>query len=212
MTRLESQDDLDAAIEHLLERDPRLRTIRRLTGPPALRRRDAGFPGLVAIVVGQQLSTASAAAIWSRLSEAFRPFDHRALRRSRVERLQRLGLSDAKVKTLRALTREIDGGRLDFDALAAADTDDARRKLTLIHGIGPWTADLYLLFCLGHADIWPAGDLALQEAMRMLHEHPARPGPREMEALAEPWRPLRGAAAHLLWAYYRAAKGRSGAI
>jgi DNA-3-methyladenine glycosylase II len=212
MRRLESQNDLDAAIENLLERDPRLRPIRRLTGPPALRRREAGFPGLVAIIVGQQLSTASAAAIWGRLSEAFRPFDHRAVRRSRAERLRRLGLSDAKVKTLRALTREIETGRLDFDALADGDADDARRALTLIHGIGPWTADLYLLFCLGHADAWPAGDLALQEAMRMLLEHPARPDRRGMESLAEAWRPLRGAAAHLLWAYYRAAKGRSGAI
>lgn len=212
MRRLESQNDLDAAIARLLERDPRLRPIRRLTGAPALRRREAGFPGLVAIIVGQQLSTASAAAIWGRLSEAFRPFDHHAFRRSRADRLRRLGLSDAKVKTLRALTREIDDGRLDFDALAAADADDARRTLTLIHGIGPWTADVYLLFCLGHADVWPAGDLALQEAMRMLLEHPARPDPRKMESLAETWRPLRGAAAHLLWAYYRAAKGQSGAI
>ena len=89
--------------------------------------------------------------------------------------------------------------------------DAAHQRLIAIHGIGPWTADIYLLFCLGHADAWPAGDLALQEAARLLLALKARPSSREMGPLAEAWRPWRGAAAYVLWTYYRAVKGRSGA-
>ena len=89
--------------------------------------------------------------------------------------------------------------------------DAAHRTLTALHGIGPWTADIYLLFCLGHADAWPAGDLALQEAAKLLLELKARPTPKEMTPLAEIWRPWRGAAAYMLWTYYRTLKQRDGA-
>jgi DNA-3-methyladenine glycosylase II len=100
---------------------------------------------------------------------------------------------------------------VDFDALAALSADEAHNALTALHGIGPWTADIYLLACLGHADAWPAGDLALQEASRLAFALQARPTAKEMIPLAEPWRPWRGVAARLLWAYYRAAKGRDAA-
>jgi DNA-3-methyladenine glycosylase II len=209
---LNTQADLEDAIHALIEWDTRLKPIFELTGMPALRQREPGFAGLAAIVCGQQLSTASAAAIWARVSKAFDPFHHDALRRARADRLGRLGLSAAKIKTLKNLARELAAGRLNLDVLANEDADAARNTLTALHGIGPWTADVYLLFCLRHGDAWPAGDLAVQEAVKIGLGLKTRPTAKEMAPLAEPWRPLRGAAAHLWWAYYRTLKKREGVI
>ena len=209
---LNSQADLEDAIRVLLKQDPRLQPVFAVAGMPALRRREGGFVGLAHIVCGQQLSTASAAAIWARLSAAFDPFHHDALRRARADRLGRLGLSAAKIKTLKNLAREIAARRVNLDVLANEDADAAHHTLVSLHGIGPWTADVYLLFCLGHGDAWPAGDLAVQEAVKIGLGLKSRPAPKEMAPLAEPWRPMRGAAAHLWWSYYRAIKKREGAI
>jgi len=209
---LNTQDDLEDAVTALVKRDPRLKPILALTGMPALRRREPGFAGLAAIVCGQQLSTASAAAIWGRFSGALDPLHHDAIRRARADRLGRLGLSAAKIKTLKNLARELSAERLNLDILAEEDADAAHHTLTALHGIGPWTADVYLLFCLGHGDAWPAGDLAVQEAVKIGLGLKTRPTPKQMAPLAEPWRPLRGAAAHLWWAYYKVVKGRVGVI
>src|SRR5438045_7130158 len=162
---LNSQADLEDAVIALVKQDPRLKPILELTGMPALRQREPGFAGLAAIVCGQQLSTASAAAIWGRISGAFDPFDHRALLKARADRLGRLGLSAAKIKTLKTLARELAAERLNLEVLAEEDADAAHHTLTSLHGIGPWTADIYLLFCLGHGDAWPAGDLAVPDAV-----------------------------------------------
>jgi DNA-3-methyladenine glycosylase II len=209
---LDTQADLDDAIHVLVKEDPRLKPILDLTGMPALRRREPGFVGLAHIICGQQLSTASAAAIWGRLSAAFNPFDAEAVRRARTDRLGRLGLSAAKIKTLKALARDIQAGRVNLDVLANEDADAAHNTLTALHGIGPWTADVYLLFCLGHGDAWPAGDLAVQEAVKIGLGLKARPTAKQMAPLAEPWRPLRGVAAHLWWSYYRVLRKREGVI
>jgi DNA-3-methyladenine glycosylase II len=209
---LNTQADLESAVHALLKQDPRLKPVFELAGMPAIRRRDPGYAGLAAIVCGQQLSTASAAAIWARLTAAFDPFHHDTLRRARADRLGRLGLSAAKIKTLKSLAREIAAERLNLDVLANEDADAAHNTLTSLHGIGPWTADVYLLFCLGHGDAWPAGDLAVQEAVKIGLGLKTRPTAKEMVPLAEPWRPMRGAAAHLWWAYYRALKKREGVI
>src|SRR5579864_2172808 len=209
---LNSQADLEDAIRALLKLDPRFQPVFAVAGMPALRRREPGFVGLAHIVCGQQLSTASASAIWARLSAAFDPLDHEALRRARVDRLGRLGLSAAKIKTLKNLAREIASERLNLEVLANEDADAAHHTLTSLHGIGPWTADVYLLFCLGHGDAWPAGDLAVQEAVKLGLGLKRRPTAKEMAPLAEPWRPMRGAAAHLWWSYYRALKKREGVI
>lgn len=209
---LNSQDDLEEAIDLLVRRDPRLKPILEIAGMPSLRRREAGFVGLAHIVCGQQLSTASASAIWARLISAFDPFDHHACRHARTERLGRLGLSAAKIKTLKSLAREIADERVNLDVLAEEDADSAHHTLTALHGIGPWTADVYLLFCLGHGDAWPAGDLAVQEGVRIGLGLATRPTAKQMVPIAEPWRPMRGAAAHLWWSYYRAVKKREGAI
>src|SRR5258707_2117943 len=207
-----TQADRDDAVAALVKQDPRLKPVLELTGMPALRQREPGFTGLAAIVCGQQLSTASAAAIWARISTAFDPFDHHAIRRARAGRLGRLGLSAAKIKTLKGVARELASGRLNLDVLANEDADAAHNTLTALHGIGPWTADVYLLFCLGHGDAWPAGDLAVQEAVKIGLGLKTRPTVKEMAPLAEPWRPLRGAAAHLWWTYYRVLKKREGVI
>lgn len=210
LVRFENQDDLEDAIHALLKQDPRLKPILAQTGMPALRQREPGFTGLAHIVCGQQLSTASAAAIWARLSAAFDPFDHEAIRKARSDRLGRLGLSAAKIKTLKFIAKELAADRLNLDVLANEDVDAAHHALTALHGIGPWTADIYLLFCLGHGDAWPAGDLAVQEAVKLGLGLKERPTSKQMTPLAEPWRPYRGAAAHLWWAYYRVLKKREG--
>jgi DNA-3-methyladenine glycosylase II len=204
-SRLATQADLDRAIKALVKQDRRLRPILAATGMPALRKREPGFAGLARIVVGQQLSTASANAIWNRLSDAYDPFHHDSIGRATAARLGKLGLSAAKIKTLKLLAKEIRSARLDLEGLGELDADTAHKILTALHGVGPWTADVYLLFCLGHSDAWPAGDLALQDAVRVGLDLESRPTTKEMIALAEVWRPFRGAAAHLWWAYYRVA-------
>ena len=211
MSRIDTDADIAAGLRALTAADPRLVEIAARAGPIPLRRRPGGFAGLAAIVVSQQLSTMSATAIWNRLSAAFNPFDAAVLARARTAKLQRVGLSAAKIRTVKAVARAIDSGALDFGALETMDADAAHAMLTAIHGIGPWTADIYLLFCIGHADAWPAGDLALQEAARIAFGLAARPHARDMVVLAEPWRPWRGVAARLLWTYYRKLKGREAA-
>lgn len=208
---INTEADLKAAVKRLIAADPRLAALLAVSGPPPLRRRAGGFAGLCQIVMAQQLSTASASAIWGRLSAAFDPFDPATVRRARTAKLQRIGLSAPKIRTLRAVSDAIAKGHINFDALAGMPADEAHAALTALHGIGPWTADIYLLFCLGHADAWPAGDLALQEGARLGFGLKVRPSTKEMIVLAETWRPWRGVAAKLLWAYYRALKGRDAA-
>jgi DNA-3-methyladenine glycosylase II len=208
---IHTEADLDHAIARLVDADPRFGIVLSRAGRPPLRRRQDGFSGLASIVVSQQLSTASAKAIWARLNQTFDPFDHAAVLRARSARLARAGLSAPKIRTLKAIAKAIDRGELDLPALVQKPADEAHAALTAVHGIGPWTADIYLLFCLGHADTWPAGDLALQEATRLLLALKTRPTSKEMGPLAESWRPWRGAAACMLWSYYRTAKQRDGA-
>jgi DNA-3-methyladenine glycosylase II len=211
MTRfLHTQADLDAAMAQLIVADPRLVPVLEKAGTPGLRRREAGYAGLCAVVCGQQLSTASAAAIRGRLFAAFEPFHHDAVRLARADKLKRLGLSAPKIRSIKAIGAAIAQGRIDLDAVARMQADQAHAALTALHGIGPWTADIYLLFCLGNADAWPAGDLALQESARIAFGLRRRPTTKVMTKLGEKWRPWRGVAAHLLWAYYHAVKRREG--
>jgi DNA-3-methyladenine glycosylase II len=209
MTRfLHTQDDLHAGLAQLILADPRLKAVAENAGMFALRRREAGFPGLCAIVCGQQLSTASAAAIRNRLFAAFQPFGHESIRRARTDKLKRLGLSAPKIKSIREIAKAVAEARIDLNAIGDMDADAAHEALTQLHGVGPWTADIYLLFCLGHADAFPSGDLALQESARIAFNLRTRPDAKKLAKLAEAWRPWRGVAAHLLWAYYHVVKKR----
>ena len=211
LTHIRTESDLDAALAALTSADARFAALMATAGRPPLRRRPDGFAGLAATVVSQQLSTASAGAIWGRLAAAFDPFEPQAIIRARAAKLARLGLSAPKIRALKAIARAVASERLALSRLAASAAEEAHTALTAVHGIGPWTADIYLLSCLGHADAWPAGDLALQEAARLVFALPQRPSAKEMIALAETWRPLRAVAARVLWTYYRAVKGREGA-
>jgi DNA-3-methyladenine glycosylase II len=208
---IHNEADLDAALAALTAADPRFAGIMATAGRPPLRRRQDGFAGLAATIIAQQLSTASANAIWGRLAAAFEPFEPAAIMRARPARLARIGLSAPKIRALKAIARAVASGELELATLHEFAAEDAHAALTAIHGIGPWTADIYLLSCLGHADAWPAGDLALQEAARLAFGLPARPTAKDMLPLAEPWRPWRSVAARVLWTYYRATKGRDGA-
>jgi DNA-3-methyladenine glycosylase II len=203
-SHIHTEADLDAALAALGKTDSRFAALLAEGGRPPLRRRSDGFAGLAAIIVAQQLSTASANAIWNRLAAAFDPFDPQAILRARAPRLKKIGLSAPKIRTLKAIARAIVDGELALAALGELAAEDAHATLTAVHGIGPWTADIYLLSCLGHADAWPAGDLALQEAARVAFALPTRPSVKEMHALAETWRPWRAVAARILWSYYRA--------
>jgi DNA-3-methyladenine glycosylase II len=211
LTHIHTESDLDAALAALTGADSRFGSLLARAGRPPLRRRPDGFAGLASIVVSQQLSTASAGAIWARIAAAFDPLEPHAIMRARPARLARLGLSAPKIRALKEIARAVASGRLALSSLADLAADDAHAALTAVHGIGPWTADIYLLACLGHADAWPAGDLALQEAVRLAFALSARPNAKEMLTLAETWRPMRAIAARVLWTYYLAFKGRDGA-
>jgi DNA-3-methyladenine glycosylase II len=205
---LHTEADLRAGLAELVIADPRLKVVAEKAGAFNLRRREPGFPGLCAIVCGQQLSTASAAAIRARLFAAFDPFHHDTVRRARPDKLRRLGLSAPKIKSIREIGKAVAKGRIDLTAVGDMDADEAHAALTALHGVGPWTADIYLLFCLGHADAFPSGDLAVQESVRLALGLRKRPDAKALAKIAEAWRPWRGVAAHLLWAYYHVVKKR----
>jgi len=205
---LRTETDLHLGLAQLIVADPRLKPVADKAGTFALRRREPGFSGLCAIVCGQQLSTASAAAIRDRLFAAFDPFHHDTVLRARTEKLKRLGLSAPKIKSIREIGKAVAKGRIDLTAVGNMGADEAHAALTSLHGVGPWTADIYLLFCLGHADAFPAGDLAVQESARIALGLSKRPDTKALTKMAEAWRPWRGVAAHLLWAYYHVVKKR----
>lgn len=210
---IDSEAALDSALGLLLARDPgAVGHMLEVAGRPPLRRREPGFAGLAAIIVSQQVSTASADAISGRLHAALDPLTAEALLGCEDALLRRVGLSANKVNALRAVARAVTDGTLPLASLGGMPAGDAHRALVAVKGVGPWTADSFLLFCLGHPDAWPAGDLALQEAARLALKLDARPSTAELDALGERWRPHRGIAARLLWAYYRVAKNRSGMV
>lgn len=209
MQVIATQADLVEGLERLLALDPRLHPVARVAGLLPLRRQPADLAGLVQIITAQQVSVASAAAIFQRLRLLIDPFERDTLAGLEDADLAAAGLSRPKIRTLRAVVAALDEG-LDLAALAGCPAKDAHRRLCEIRGIGPWTADIFLLFCAGHPDIFPSGDLALREAVRQAFEMPQRPVPKVVDGLAERWAPVRGIAARLFWSYYRAVSGRSG--
>lgn len=207
--------DCEAALaEHtgrLLERDSEFAArLIAIAGRPPLRRQEPGFAGMVSIIVSQQVSVASAEAIFKRILANLSPLSARVMLDADDAALRSCGLSAPKMRALRALAQAVEHEGLDLAALGALDAAAAHRALVAVKGVGPWTADIFLLFCLGHPDAFPSGDLALQEAARLALGLKTRPDARKLETIAERWRPVRGVAARLLWAYYRVAKQRAG--
>jgi DNA-3-methyladenine glycosylase II len=193
---------LDADLAGVLERH----------GPPPPRRRPQGFASLLHIIVEQQVSVASAKAIWTRLETGLGRVDPATVLAHDVEALRGFGLSLPKARYARALAEAVDGGGLDFDRLAGLDDEAAIAALVAVKGIGRWTAEVYLLAALQRPDVWPAADLALMAAAADLKGLAARPNAREMVALSAAWRPWRAYAARLLWHHYRHTRMRETAV
>ena len=185
--------------------DARFADALKLTGSLPLRRRKNGFGALAEVIVGQQVSVASANAILARMNSADLA-GARQIKLASEKQLRVCGLSRQKIRYLKALA--ISGIR--YADLRDTPSDDVIAILTALPGIGTWTAEVYVMFALGRADVFAPGDLALQEAARILFDLPARPGEKALRDMAKAWSPWRGVAARLLWAYYRVAKAREG--
>lgn len=211
MRTIETAADVADGVRFLAAADPRLAAIAQRTGLPPLRRAPAGLGGLLRIVVDQQISLAASAAIWRRFEAQFSPFDANRLAAADSAALAATGLSAAKSRTVRAVGEAVASGGLDLGRLSGLADEEAAGALTAVSGIGPWTADIYLLTCLGRSDVWPVGDVALRAAAAASFGLARRPTPTEMIGLAEAWRPWRAVAARLLWAHYRELNGRSAA-
>jgi DNA-3-methyladenine glycosylase II len=200
--RIETTHDIQTGTRALKRLCPAMARLHKLTGDPPLRRWSPGFDGLTRIIVGQQLSIASANAIHTRLTLAVTPLTPETLLAASPETLRTAGLSAAKIATLRALASAIVDTTINLPALADMHADDVRARLTAVRGIGPWTVDIYLLFGRGDADAFAPGDLALQIAVQRACDLDHRPTPAELAQIALRWQPWRGIAARLLWAYY----------
>ena len=199
-------DRLRAMLDTLAAGDPDLRHALVRVGYPASRQRDPGFATLLRIVLAQQVSTASAAAIWRKLEAALQGEITPARLLALDDAAPRAaGFSARKVEYARGLCAVVTTGTLDIAGLALLEEEAAIGTLVALRGFGRWSAEIYLLFALGRADVFPADDLAIQIAIQRLRGLAARPGGKLARELAEPWRPYRGAAAVFLWHYYGAA-------
>jgi DNA-3-methyladenine glycosylase II len=197
-----TQKSLALAARALAARDKTLEGIHATYGDPPLWRRETGFPTLVHIILEQQVSLQSAKSMLMRLEASIQPFMPSRFVELGDGYLRSLGVTRQKSAYLMDLAASIVNGELSFEKLARMRDDEARVMLTRVKGIGSWSADVYLLMAMRRADIWPAGDLALAVAMQELKGLSQRPGPDELERLAEQWRPHRAVAARMLWQYY----------
>lgn len=209
MHRINKLEDIAVGLQSLMDLDPRLQRVLDLAQPVPLRRFEPGFKSLASIVVGQQLSIASASAIWARLNAYIDPLTPENFMAAGEAVWRAAGLSRSKQVTLSALSVAISSNIIDLHALCDQSSEDALTQLIGLKGIGPWTAEVYLLFAAGHPDIFPAGDVALQAAVGHAFGYENRPNANELRVLAEQWVPWRGVAARLFWAYYAVMKGRS---
>ncbi len=201
-------ESLQQARAWLAARDPALAHMDALTPTFAWRTSQGGFAGLVRVITGQQVSIAAAAAIWARLEAGLGAVTPEAVAATDVQGLRAFGLSASKARYVKAIAEAQLCGATDLERLRALDDAAAAQTPCGLTGVGRWTADIYLMFCEGRRDVFPAGDLALQEGLRMAEGAAVRPSERELLARAERWRPHRGVAAHLIWAYYGAVRSR----
>jgi len=198
---IQSEADIRAGIRALRRKCAAMRNIHDAVGDPPLRRYAPDFEALARIVVGQQLSIASAGAIWGRVA-ALGSVTAEALLGHDAGALAGAGLSAAEIKTLRAVATAVAVQGMALETLVAEGDEAVRARLVEIHGIGPWTADIFVMFGIGRADAWAPGDLALQVAAGRVLGLDEKPTAAELDVIAERWRPWRGVAARLLWAHY----------
>ena len=197
-----TSDALREARAHLAAVDPKLAVLEAATPAFEWRLRAPGFYGLAKMIVEQQVSVAAAATIWGRLEAGLGEVTPEAVLAKTEEDLRAYGLSRGKAKYVHGLAQAVADGALDFAALRTMPDDEAVKALVALKGVGLWTAETYLMFCEGRLDVFPGGDVALQEAMRWADRLEVRPTEKEAYARAELWRPHRGVAAHLLWRCY----------
>jgi len=201
-----SPADLAAARQHLADRDPALARAHAQTPPFEWRVRQAGFVGLFRMIVEQQVSVASAASVWARLQAGLGEITPQALLAHDLDSLRGMGLSRQKATYGQGMALAQVEGRIDLDHLSTLDDTAAIEALVSLKGVGLWTAEAYLLLCEGRTDVFPGGDVALQEAIRWADWTEVRPDTKQAYARAEVWRPWRGVACHLLWAWYTGVK------
>ena len=206
-----SEESFVEAVAELARRDAHLAAVVEKYGVPPLWVRDPGFPTLVYIILEQQVSLASARALYERLKEAVRPFTPGKFLKLSEEEMRRLGFSRQKAHYTRLLADAIHRRQLDLRALHDLHDPHAREKLLALKGVGPWTADIYLLSALRRPDIWPIGDLALATAVREVKGLRKRPSPEKLEKMSAPWRPWRAVAARLFWHAYLCKRGQRSA-
>lgn len=204
--RILTRPQLDAALDALCALDPQMAALREIAPTPPLRTLAPDIASVVWLVNSQLISVAAAKAIHGRLQAALGTIDHASLTAAPDEVFRAAGLSSVKLKTVRALCSAVENG-LDLEGLVDLDESLARAALLAVPGIGPWTADVFLLFAHGRADAFPGGDVAVQTAMKEVFGLDVRPDRAGAERIAERWRPLRGVAAQLLWAYYLRVRG-----
>jgi DNA-3-methyladenine glycosylase II len=197
-----------AALALLVARDPDLAGIEAAAGPLPWRRRNDGFPGLLQVIMGQQISNQAAGAIWRRLALLPGALEPAGLLALDDAVLRGAGLSRPKIAHARALAEAFADGRLDAAFLAGLDDAAAVAAIAAVRGMGPWTAEVYLLFALERPDVFPAGDVALAASVADLKRLPVRPGPVALRAMAAQWQPWRALAARLLWHHWRHVTGR----
>ena len=205
MRVIRTASDLEDGAAHLARVCPVWARVLPELGPLPLRRWEEGFGSIRDAIVSQQISTRAADAILVRMAAAGLT-DEAGIAAADDETMRAAGLSRPKIRYLRGIAT----AGVDWQGLRDLSDEEAIAALTALPGIGRWTAEIYLKFALGRADVFAAGDLALAEAARLLYALPERPGPAALTALAEPWRPWRAVAARALWAYYRVAKDREG--
>ena len=208
-TRLDVFGDTSAACAALSKKDRTLARALDAVGAPYIRRRSGGFEGLFRIIVEQQVSVASAQAIWARCCDRIETMTPGAALRAGEEGLKALGLSGPKARYVGGLAEAVEAGRLDFAALSRLNDADAAAALRAVKGVGPWTAAIYLLFCEGRVDIWPPGDVALLGAYKAAQYRGPAPAMKRLDEKAAKWAPYRGVAAHILWTYYAHVRGRT---
>jgi len=207
MTIRPSPEDVAAARQALVALDPALARAHAVTPVFDWRVREGGFSGLLHMIVDQQVSLASAAAIWKRVEEGLAgEVTPKAVLAKDIETLRGFGLSIQKARYAHEIARAQTEGRIDLDRLERLSDDEAVASLIAIKGVGQWTAETFLMFCEGRTDLFPAGDVALQEAIRWADGAVLRPKEKAAAARAQIWRPHRGVAAHLLWGWYGGVK------
>ena len=211
MRRIATLTDIENGLDELCRLDPRLQAVREVSGDVPLRLVDPGFASLASIIVSQQVSRASADAIFGRLVKLVDPLTAEAMFSAGDDIYRAAGLSRPKQKTLRAVSEAVARDGLDLLHLTELDAAEAIKRMTAVSGIGLWTAEVYLLSAAGHPDVFPARDVALQSAVGHALGIDPRPDEKRLIALAESWSPWRGVASRLFWSYYRHIKGREGA-